>query len=374
MPYRVIQWYTGTMGKMQIDLLHRDPSYELVGAVVHSEDKAGLDAGEIAGIGPIGVTAIHDIDAALALEADCVLMTGSGGLEPDLLDRILRSGKNVVSISGAYDMKREPEFEQLEAACKAGGVSVTGGGNISNMQSDVLPLIMSGYTSDVRRIWTRERNNHAEYAARGWAGVYGGPMPSADEVKARIGAQESPTGHYRQSAYMCADALGVELSDFALSEYEVVAAPRDIYMPGADVTIPKGTVAGIRFVYTGYVEGEPWHVTEMEFTSAYDLGPGWKDNPDEPEFSLRIDGRPPIEMSYGVGGIVNLIWLNACRMVNLIGPICRAEPGCRTILELPWVTATTAGSSKSSVDWSSWSARNWPPAPQLSARSWPTAP
>ena len=84
------QWYTGTMGKMQIDLLHRDPSFELVGVVVHSADKAGLDAGEIAGIGPIGVTAIHDIDAALALEADCVLMTGSGGLEPDLLERILR--------------------------------------------------------------------------------------------------------------------------------------------------------------------------------------------------------------------------------------------------------------------------------------------
>ncbi|MBW8825562.1 MAG: dihydrodipicolinate reductase [Acidobacteria bacterium] len=362
MPYRVIQWYTGTMGKMQIDLLHRDPSYELVGAVVHSAGKAGLDAGQIAGIGEIGVTTTDDIDAALALEADCVLMTGSGGLEPDLIERILRSGKNVVSISGGYDMKREPEFEQLEAACQAGGVSLTGGGNITGMQSDVLPLIMSGYTSDVRRIWTRERNNHALYDSRGWSGTYGGPMPSADEMTARIGTS-LPAGHYRQAAQICADALGVELSDFALSNYEAVAAPREIYMPGPDVTVPKGTVAGLRFEYTGYVDGEPWHVTEMEFTAAYDLGPGWKDNPDEPEFSLRIEGRPPIEMSYGVGGIVNLIWLNACRMVNLIGPLCRAGTGCRTILELPWVTATSAGRSTASADWSSWSSRRWPPAP-----------
>jgi 2,4-diaminopentanoate dehydrogenase len=343
MTYRVIQWYTGTMGKMQIELLHRDPSYELVGAVVHSPEKDGLDAGDIAGIGPIGVTATVDVEKALAMDADCVLVNGTGGLEADLLDRILRSGKNVVSISGAYDMKREPEFEQLDAACRAGGVSLTGGGNITNMQSDVLPLLMSGYTSDVARIWTRERNNHALYESRSTMhSFYGGPMPSAEELAAMNGRQLL-SGTKRQAAHICADAIGVELSDFRISRYEVVPAPHDIYMPGSDMTIAEGTVAGIRYEYTGYVEGEPWHVTETEFTSAYDLGPGWRDDPDEPEFALKIDGRPPIEMTYGVGGIVNLIWLNACRMVNLIGPLVSAETGCRTIVELPWVVATTGG-------------------------------
>jgi 2,4-diaminopentanoate dehydrogenase len=172
------------MGRMQIELLHRDSTYELVGAVVYSPEKSGMDVGEIAGIGPIGVKATNDVDAALAMEADCVLVNGTGGLEPDLLERILCSGKNVVTVSGAYEMKREPEFEQFEAACKAGGVSLTGGGNITNMQSDVT------------RIWTRERNNHDLYESAGtmkgfWSRWSSRSWPPAPQLAASAPTKES---------------------------------------------------------------------------------------------------------------------------------------------------------------------------------------
>ena len=49
--------------------------------------------------------------------------------------RILRSGKNVVNILGGYNLNTPltPERDMLDEAAKAGGVSITGGGNMPGM-------------------------------------------------------------------------------------------------------------------------------------------------------------------------------------------------------------------------------------------------
>jgi hypothetical protein len=49
------------------------PELELVGLWVHSEKKAGRDAGELCGLPPTGITASQDAEALLALDADCVV-------------------------------------------------------------------------------------------------------------------------------------------------------------------------------------------------------------------------------------------------------------------------------------------------------------
>ena len=170
------------------------------------------------------------------------------------------------------------------------------------------------------------------------------PDAPADPDAAAAMAQRSLV-LYGQAAHLCATALGVQLSDFALSNYERVLATEDIHLPASGFTIKKGTVAGSRLEYTGYVEGEPWHVLEMEFTADVGLGPGWRADLDEPEFTIRIDGDPPQEVTWGTFGLPNLIRLNAVRMVNMVGPIVRAAPGCRTILDMPWVTASRARSA-----------------------------
>jgi hypothetical protein len=46
---------------------------ELVGAFAFHDEKVGRDAGEIAGIDPLGVRATKDMDEILSVEADCVL-------------------------------------------------------------------------------------------------------------------------------------------------------------------------------------------------------------------------------------------------------------------------------------------------------------
>ena len=79
------------------------PQLQLVDLVVHSDAKAGRDAGELCGIAPVGVRATKDPAATLAGDADVVVYAAAANLRPaeaiaDMVS-ILRAGKNVVSCS-----------------------------------------------------------------------------------------------------------------------------------------------------------------------------------------------------------------------------------------------------------------------------------
>src|SRR5262252_52524 len=103
MAYRVAQWSTGNVGRLALHGIIEHPELELAGVLVHSPDKAGRDAGELAGLPPTGVTATTDPDEIGGLGADCVSYTATGDLRPDeaVVDmaRILEAGTNVVSTS-----------------------------------------------------------------------------------------------------------------------------------------------------------------------------------------------------------------------------------------------------------------------------------
>ena len=62
--YRVIQWATGHVGRQAVRGVVAHPELELVGCWVHSDDKAGRDAGELCGAGMLGVRATNDVDCA----------------------------------------------------------------------------------------------------------------------------------------------------------------------------------------------------------------------------------------------------------------------------------------------------------------------
>ena len=103
MPYKVIQWATGNVGQLALRGIIEHPDLELVGLLVHSPAKAGKDAGELAGVGTVGVKATNDVEEILGLDADAVSYMATGDLRPqeavEDMARILESGKNVVSTS-----------------------------------------------------------------------------------------------------------------------------------------------------------------------------------------------------------------------------------------------------------------------------------
>ncbi|MFP8873603.1 MAG: dihydrodipicolinate reductase, partial [Myxococcota bacterium] len=127
MTIRVIQWATGGVGRAAIQGIVDHPELELVGCWVHSDAKVGRDAGEIAGAGPLGVTATQDVDALLATEAECVLYSPVVA-DPKEVAALLRSGKNVVTPLGWFYPFGSRGVAELEEACREGGVTLHGTG------------------------------------------------------------------------------------------------------------------------------------------------------------------------------------------------------------------------------------------------------
>src|ERR1700733_16325298 len=76
-PLRVVVWATGGIGSIAIHAIQRRPNIELVGVWVHSPEKDGKDAGELANGEPLGLQATNDADALIALKPDCVIYAAS---------------------------------------------------------------------------------------------------------------------------------------------------------------------------------------------------------------------------------------------------------------------------------------------------------
>ena len=115
---------TGDVGQVGVRHFADNPVFDLVGVLVHSKEKVGKDAGDIAGIPPVGVAATDDIEAIVAMDADCVFYTPII-MDTDTVCRLLRSGKNVVTTSGFF--YPSPDFAadgaKIRAACEEGGTS-----------------------------------------------------------------------------------------------------------------------------------------------------------------------------------------------------------------------------------------------------------
>ena len=164
-PLRTVVWSTGGVGSIAIDGIRRRPDLELVGVWVHSPDKVGRDAGDLAGIETLGVAATNDADALIALAPDCVVYAASGPERdaravPDYL-RLLEAGINVVSTSSTSlvypPCYYAPDWlAQLEAAAKAGGASFYVSGIFPGFASDQLALLMTTQSKNIRTVTASE--------------------------------------------------------------------------------------------------------------------------------------------------------------------------------------------------------------------------
>src|SRR5881396_515784 len=171
MPYRVIQWSTGNVGRFALRCIIGHPELDLVGVWVSSAAKAGKDAGELCGVGPVGVSATADARALLALDADCVCYTATADLRPfeavEDICRVLASGKNVVSSSVVplvHPRSFFPEVrDKLEDACRAGGTSFLTSGIDPGFANDLLPLVLSGLSERWEEVRILEIINYATY-------------------------------------------------------------------------------------------------------------------------------------------------------------------------------------------------------------------
>ena len=88
MAYRVVVWGTGNVGRPAIRAIASHRDLELVDVIVSNPAKVGKDAGELAGMAPLGVKATDDIERAFADDVDCVFYAATADLLLETVDLV----------------------------------------------------------------------------------------------------------------------------------------------------------------------------------------------------------------------------------------------------------------------------------------------
>ena len=339
--YRVVQWATGSIGQIAIRHFVDNPTFELVGVYVTSPEKAGQDAGALAGIAPTGVVATDDVDAILALRADCVHYAPLHG-HVDLVCRMLRSGTNVVTPVGfVYPTPRiAAEVEALRKACAEGGSSFHGTGVHPGFSGDLLPLVFSRVMTRVEQVQVREVADFRLHPSKVMQEALGFGRDPVDAVENPGPLVKTMESIFEQSMAMVVEGLGKTVDRFTM-DFAVAKAKRDLEVRSG--VVPAGTVGGMRFVWTAWVDEKPLVVFRTFWKMDDDLDPDWGYG--SIKYSLAIDGDPSIEMNFesahqhpdGDEGYWGRVW-TAMNGINVIPAVCDAPPGFLTHLDLPFVT------------------------------------
>ena len=347
MTYRVIQWATGNQGVEAIRAVLDRPDLELVGAKVYSDDKEGVDVGVLAGRDPVGVTATTDVDAVLALDADCVAyfprLTSL-----DEVCRILAGGANVVTTAFLFHPRSLPpeDLARLEAACAEGGTSVHGTGLNPGNLSGVLPPAMSGMSRSIERVTLQERADWSFYESTHITFDnmrFGRPADEVTEEASEFLAFNS--GIFREEVELLGEALGAGL-DEVTTDVELVLAEADHDIFG--ITLEAGTVAGQRWHWRGRRAGETLVEIETLWTVGGEYPPHWPRPLDG--WTLTIEGEPSMRthflslMSYErdlplAEHVRAASIATAMQAINAIPALCEAPPGVRTMADLPLIRA-----------------------------------
>jgi len=344
MSYRVIQWSTGHVGALALHGIIQHPDLELVGLWVHSDAKAGRDAGELCGLPPIGVAATNDAEALLALDADVVSYTATADLRPweavkDIC-RILESGKNVVSSSLVqllHPPKADPAMvERLEEACRAGGVSMFTSGIDPGFANDLLPIVLTGFCERVDKVRVKEILNYATYdQPEVLFGTMGFGKPLDDTPLMLIpGALSYAWGG---ALNMIADALDVEITEVR-ERHEKASLDHDVEIGLG--TVEANTMSGLRFEVAGVVGGEERIVVEHVTRVHDDVAPDWPKGHGQGYYRIEVTGSPSINVElelvgedgdHNTGGVL----ATAMRILNVIPDVVAAPPGMLSTLDLP---------------------------------------
>ncbi|GLE54360.1 NAD(P)H-dependent amine dehydrogenase family protein [Mycobacterium montefiorense] len=343
---RVVVWSTGGVGSIAIDAIGRRPDLELVGVWVHSPDKVGKDAGELAGLEPIGVAATNDADALITLAPDCVVYAASGpdrdgAAVPDYV-RLLTAGINVVSTTSTSLVYPPSYFapnwrDELDAAAKAGRASFYASGIFPGFASDQLALLMTTQAKSIRRITASEvaLNDHYPVADVMMDGMgFGRPLDFEPMLKTPGFIEMA----WKAPIYLIAKGLGVEVEEIRGS-LDREPTHRDVEV--AFGTVKAGTCGAVRTRAAGVVNGAEAIVIEHIIRMARDVAPDWPTSDCDATYRVDIEGVPDIHCVMTLGAAQGhaaghaAMASTAMRVVNAIPYVVEAAPGLLSSLDIP---------------------------------------
>jgi len=345
MTYRVVQWATGNLGRGGIEGILSHPELELVGVWVYNDAKANRDAGEVCGLGEIGVTTTQGIEAVLALKPDCVLYSPLLPNEDEVVS-LLRAGINVVTPLNWFYPKNL-DVARIEQACREGGATLHGTGIHPGGMTERIPLILSAFSREISHVRSEEFSDCRTYGAPDV--LHDIMLFGKTPEEARQSDMIKFLGNgFSQSIHMVADVLGFNLDTDIAASHDIGVATAPIESPLG--IIAPGYVAAQRFAWLGLVNGKPVITARVNWFMGYDnIDAEWMDPANGECYELEITGDPPVKVVlHGVhpdesSTLEELQKRNpgmvatANHCVSAIPYVCAADSGIKTYLDLPLV-------------------------------------
>lgn len=341
--YRVVQWATGNVGSRSLRRMIEHPDLDVVGVWVHGADKVGRDAGDLAGVDPIGVKATNSMQEVLELKPDCVLYMPHV-CDYDELCQILESGANVVSTRMELQNPKalDPMIcARIEAACQRGNSSVHATGSSPGFITEAMPIVLA---SIQRRLDLLQINEFADCSTRNSPEMIFEMMGFGRQPGAANQAQlDHMRTSFAPSLQLVATALGLPVDNFEVSGAQGIARHDARIAAGV---VPAGTVAATKTTLTGIRNGR----SLMEFTTTWFVSSdvetsdgktwdfrdsGWHvllrgDCPLDISISFPVEPENYAEMTPG---------LTAHRPLNAVPYVCEAPAGIQTTVDLPQIIA-----------------------------------
>ena len=324
---KVVAIGLGPLGRRVVRYAVERGNLKIVGAVDIAPEKIGKDLGTLCGLKKIGVTVRKDLKTALkGRKADVALLTTVSSieqLEPQVAE-IAGYKLDIVSTCEelAFPYKTAPAVaKRIDALCKRHHVTCLGTGVNPGFLMDFLPAVLTAVNQDVKKI-TVKRIQDASVRRVPFQQKIGAGL-TVDEIQTKKAAGTLRHVGLPESVAMIAHAMGWKLTKIT-ETLRAVTAKKLItsgYKP-----IKPGMARGVEQFGRGYIGSR--QVITLHFRAA--VG--------EPESYDRIEvtGEPNIVSM--IDGGVNGDIATCAIVLNAIRSVMVAEPGLKTMLDVPAVT------------------------------------
>ena len=328
---KVIIWGLGAMGGGMADMLLKKKGVDIVG-VIGRGAKLGKSMYDFIKTerGDRPDVLIQSEDELLKEKAADVVLLCTDSFTKEAFPRIKRIIENKMNVvysaeEMAYPQAQSPELAQeIDILAKENGVTVLGTGINPGLIMDLLVVLMTGCCEEVDHIVSRRVNSLSPF----------GPVVmheqgigiTVDEFKEGVKTGRL-SGHvgFHESIRMITDAIGWELSAPVTQSMEPIVTDVDRKSPYGFAK--AGDVAGCAMKGFGYVDGE----LKVEMDHPQQIEPE-QVGVQTGDYVI-IKGTPNVNMvnSPEVPGGIGTIAM----CVNMIPQTINAEPGLKTMIDLP---------------------------------------
>jgi 4-hydroxy-tetrahydrodipicolinate reductase len=334
-PVRIGLCGLGNIGRSAARLLleHRS-GFEIVAAATKEREAIGRPLHDVVGASASGtVVVVDDLEQVLAADpAIIVYATGSflRQTEADII-ACARSGVNLVSPCEelAFPFNRFADAaERVDAAAREGGATILGTGVNPGFIFDALVVAASGAAWDVRSIRGRRVVDVAGFGEnihlRLGIGYTSAEFAAGHEDKTIAGHVGFP-----ESIELLCERLGLPLDGPVEEEFVPMLAATDA--PTRYGAVAAGRTEGFVQRATGIVGGEP----RVQLELVLHLRP--REAGLEPVDSFQIDGVHSVNLTLNPG--MDAIPATSAQLVNSIPGVLHAEPGLKSVKDLPVAAA-----------------------------------